>query len=74
MFEFRVVELKKGDEFTADNGDSWWKVELVELPTKRSPGVNIHCVCLSHQLQDNTFVVGGSESFLFLPKDTVIVR
>jgi hypothetical protein len=26
MFEFRVTELRKGDEFTADNGDSWWKV------------------------------------------------
>lgn len=73
MFEFKAIELQKGDEFTADNGDSWWKVTLVELPTKSSPGVDVHCECLSSQVLD-VYPVGTHESFLFLPRDPVIVR
>ncbi len=66
MFEFRIVELRKGDEFTSDNGASWWKV----LETKKAAGGHdVHCQCLQGQSG-----VGLSEWFLFLPGDKVIVR
>jgi hypothetical protein len=66
MFEFRVVELRAADEFTSDNGSSWWKVRS----TKRVPGgIDVYCECMQGQSG-----VGLSEWFLFLPGDKVIVR
>lgn len=65
MFEFRVAELRKGDEFTADNGWSWWKVQSA----KRG---EVACSCISSQ--NPAHRPGDSDSFLFLCDDRVIVR
>ncbi len=67
MFEFRVVELKKGDEFTADNGESWWKV----LRGPHRFEVDAECVGAN---PDSQWSPTQKEGFLFLKTDKVIVR
>lgn len=66
MFEFRVCELRVNDEFTSDNGETWWKVRATK---KEKLGIDVHCECLQGRSG-----VGLSEWFLFLPGDKVIVR
>jgi hypothetical protein len=69
MFEFRIVELRKGDEFTADNGDSWWKV----LSTRPgNGGYEVEAECLT--TQNVAYHSGQQGGFLFLMTDRVIVR
>lgn len=67
MFEFRVPELKKGDEFTADNGNSWWRV-------LRGPHrFEVDAECISAQ-SGSGYYAGQKEGFAFLRDDRVIVR
>jgi hypothetical protein len=65
MFELRAVELKTGDEFAVDSGDSWWKC------VSRA-GARVRARCVSSQ--DDAWHPGQEESFLFFASDRVIVR
>lgn len=65
MFEFKIKTLKVDDEFTADNGWSWWKIRGID-------GCDIDCECLSSE--NPAHKAGDRDSFWFLPDDTVVVR
>lgn len=68
MFEFRAAELKRGDTFTVDDGETWWKV----LETKKDgKSVDVHSECVQSNEGDSR--VGYRDWYLFLGNDPVIV-
>ncbi len=70
MLTATVAGLKTGDVFSADHGETWWRVEH---NNRESAGTRrLYCVCVGSGADD--VATGDHESVVFNDDDEVVVR
>lgn len=70
MIELKARDLTIGDEYTSDQGETWWKVIVNDTSSKFSRRVTATCV----YSQIAGIAVADQESGLYDNDELVIVR
>lgn len=74
MFEFEARQLKPGDVFTDDDGETWWKVTSI-AHEPRHEGYRIFSECVETQVQVSDLItIGSYQSGLYDADERVVVR
>lgn len=72
MLELKVKDLTVGDEYTQDQGDTWWKVIANDHERSAVRRRRVMAECVGSQVPG--IVVGDVESGVYDATDLVIVR
>lgn len=71
MLEMKIAQLIVGDEYTSDQGDTWWKV----ISNVATDGGHIRCVsasCVASQVPG--LAVGTIETGTYAADEIVVTR